>query len=70
MSPNKVKRMRGITVRVPKDLLVQLQAQTGWGVSETVRAALKSLVPTHTRQQSKSKFGTANPPGRAKQARI
>jgi Arc/MetJ-type ribon-helix-helix transcriptional regulator len=45
--------MRRITVRLPKDLLEHARAQTGEGVTETVRAALKHLASLHAQEQLK-----------------
>ena len=54
--------MRKITVEVPEDLLTSAQAETGEGVTETVREALELLrqrqVQNRARQfRGKIKFG-------------
>lgn len=43
--------LRKITVQVPEDLLEMAQAQTGEGVTETVRAGLKKLASIRAQQR-------------------
>jgi len=50
--------LRKITVHVPEDLLEQAQAQTGEGVTETVRAGLKKLASIRAQQELKALRGT------------
>ena len=69
MNHDNVGKMRKITVRLPKDLLEQVQAYTGQGVTETVRAALKCLVPPHAPQQPKALAGKKKSSLRVKQTR-
>jgi len=54
--------MRKITVEVPEDLLSSAQAQTGEGVTETVRKALRKFVSIGAQREllklrGKVKFG-------------
>ena len=54
--------MRKITVEVPEELLTSAQAQTGEGVTETVRAALRKFVSIGAQREllklrGKVKFG-------------
>ena len=58
MNRDRTQRLRRITVRLPKELLEQAQTQTGEGVTETVRAALKHLAALHKQEQLK---GTKRP---------
>jgi hypothetical protein len=44
--------MRKITVQVPEDDLLEAQALTGEGVTETVRAALKKLRTIRAQQRA------------------
>jgi Arc/MetJ-type ribon-helix-helix transcriptional regulator len=54
--------MRKITVEIPEDLLHSAQVQTGEGVTETVRTALRKLVSMSAQREllklrGKVKFG-------------
>ena len=44
--------MRKITVQVPEDDLLEAQALTGEGVTETVRAALKKMRSIRAQQRA------------------
>jgi antitoxin component of MazEF toxin-antitoxin module len=69
MKRDNVIRLRRITVRVPKDLLEQVQAHAGEGVAETVRAALKCLVSLPAQHESKTVTKGVKPSLRVKQNR-
>jgi len=49
--------LRKITVQVPEELLEKAQAQTGQGVTETVKAGLKRLASIRAQQQLKELRG-------------
>ena len=49
--------MRKITVQVPEALLEMAQAQTGQGVTETVRAGLSKLASIRAQQELKALRG-------------
>lgn len=49
--------MRKITVEIPESLLEKARAQTGEGVTETVRAGLKILASIRAQQELKALRG-------------
>lgn len=51
-------KTRKITVEVPKDILALAQAQTGSGISETVRTGLKKLAGMRAQEELRKLRGT------------